>query len=533
MQLSLLHHFDNFLRWTINISDIVYFLSVIWICLYLSYLSLSRYQQNLKVWINVFRWIEMLIIIWIFILLNLIAWKLNIYADLTENKVHTISDATKEILWNTEEIIDINLYVSANLPPQLKIQYQQVKDLLWQFKRYSSNIVVREIHPVQDEKEQDTLQEWIQPIQIQVLENDEYAIRKWYFWISLKYLWEKEIVWYLWDTSNLEHSLISKILKLTTEEKKEVFILTTDDIEKKSLEDVVRLIWQDYQINYQSVWSWAESLWHEDDKIWLVVKWKQEFPEVVYNSLKENFDWDKTILLFWQPYSVDLTKWLYAKRISSKMDGLLKERFNLSIWTTLLWDTRYNSSLSFKQWFISYTLPYPYFIKSFIQKDLPISHWVENVSLPFSTELKWWTGGYKIKDILKTSEYAFEENDINNLSPDKKLSTSRYDLKEFTVWKVFIKDDFSLVAIPSMHILDMVQWSDLRNNIFFVSNLIDWLWWDKRLIEIRAKNLNYSIFNVDNSQKNWIKALNIYVVPIMFVLIWIWINLFIWHKRKS
>ena len=533
MQLSFTNHFNNFLIWVINLSDIFYFLSITLVSLYLSFLSLHKYQKNQKVWISIFKWAEIWLIIWIFIFVNLVVWKLNLYADLTENKVYTISEASKEILWSSDEIIDINLYVSADLPPQLALKYQQIKDLLGQFKNFSNNLVIREIHPVQDDKESETAQEWINPIQIQVLDNDQYAVKKWYFWVVLKHLWKKEIIWYLWESSNFEHLLISKILKLSSSKKEEVYLLTTSDIARETTDNLVKIIGQDYKVNTQTITNttWS-SLLYDDNKIWLVIKWKEDFPQVFYDELKKDF-LNKTILMFWQPMSVDLNKSMWSEKNIWKLDELLKEKFDLSISEWIIWDTRYNSSINFRQWFISYTLPYPYFVKSFTQNELPISQWVENVTLPFIAALNSKTTNYKIEDILTTSKYGFEDKDISNLSPEKRLNINSSDLKEFSVWKTFIKDNFSLTAIPSIHLFDMVQGPELRDNILFTLNLIDWLWWDKRLIEIRSKNVNFAIFNASNEQKNWIKTLNIYVLPILLVVLWIWINLIASSRRRK
>ena len=535
MQLSFLSHFEGFLKWTVNLSDIFYFISIITISLYLSYLSLCRYQKNQKLWISIFKWAEIWLIFWIFIFVNLVVWKLNIYADLTENKVYTISEASKEILWSSNDIIDINLYVSADLPPQLKIKYQQIKDLIVQFKSFSNNnLVIREIHPVQDEKENEAIEDWVSPIQIQVLDNDQYAVKKWYFWVVIKHLWKKEVIWYLWETNNYEHILISKILKLTNKERKEIFLITSEDITKEMSQNLVQLISQDYQVNVQKVEnSSGWSLFYEDNKIWLIIKWDEDFPNYVYESIENNIDSDKTMIVFWQPYLVDLSKSMWAEKKTWKMEEILRDKFNTEISQWIIWDTRYNSPINFRQWFVSYTLPYPYFIKSLTDPEIPVSQWVEAVSLPFSPALISEAWNYKIENILKTSENAFEDSDISDLSPNKRLNINNWDLKEFTVWKTYIKWDFSFTAIPSIHLFDMVSWADLRNNVLFASNLIDWLWWDKRLIEIRSKNTNFSIFDANLDQKNIIKSINIYIIPILLVLFWIWINLFAWSKRKN
>jgi len=56
---------------------------------------------------------------------------------MTPNKAYTLSSATKNILSNTNDIINLELYVSKELPPQLKPIYVNTKDLIKQFNNYA------------------------------------------------------------------------------------------------------------------------------------------------------------------------------------------------------------------------------------------------------------------------------------------------------------------------------------------------------------------------------------------------------------
>jgi len=56
--------------------------------------------------------------------------KVNIFVDLTPNNIYTLSNSTKDILHNVNDIVNIDLYVSKDLPPQLKTSYTRVKDLI-------------------------------------------------------------------------------------------------------------------------------------------------------------------------------------------------------------------------------------------------------------------------------------------------------------------------------------------------------------------------------------------------------------------
>jgi ABC-type uncharacterized transport system involved in gliding motility auxiliary subunit len=90
---------------------------------------------------------------------NAIFAKTNIFADMTPNNVYTLSNATKNILNNTNDIVNIELYVSKELPPQLKPIYTNVKDIIKQFNNYANNnLHLKEIHPVDDDMETEAIQ---------------------------------------------------------------------------------------------------------------------------------------------------------------------------------------------------------------------------------------------------------------------------------------------------------------------------------------------------------------------------------------
>jgi len=70
------------------------------------------------------------VVLAILIFSNALLSKVNIFADLTPNNIYTLSSSTKDILNNVNDIVNIDLYVSKDLPPQLKTSRARVKDLI-------------------------------------------------------------------------------------------------------------------------------------------------------------------------------------------------------------------------------------------------------------------------------------------------------------------------------------------------------------------------------------------------------------------
>lgn len=532
--LSYISHFENFSKWLVSLTDIFYFTSIIFFSLYLSYLSVNNFRKTWSIWLKALVLWELAVVSIILIFSNALISKVNIFADLTPNNIYTLSSSTKEILNNVDDIVNIDLYASKDLPPQLKTSYTRVKDLIWEFNKYSSsNIHLKEIHPIYDDKETEAMQDGISPVQIQILEDDQFATKKWYLWLAIKYSWETESIAYLWQTENLEYSLISKILKLTNDNKKEVSILASEDIDNQIVSIMKQILEENYEVRTQNIYENTTEIYNKDSDIYLILEADEKFWTGIINNIK-NIIADKTALYFFQPTKVDLTNWLIASENHSDLEKQLLEKYNLELEKWLVWDAKYNSSVSVWQWFISYRLPYPLFPKSFVNRDLPISEWIQNVNTPFISAIKendknW---SYEVKNLLTTSDYGILRDSINNISPDSFKNITENDLEKLDIAKLIIDWNSKLAFIPSTYMFTLWGQQALIENLGFVSNLTDFIWWDSRLINIRSKTLEYETFVWEKDSKNMIRWFNVFALPIIIVLIWI-IIAFIRNRKRA
>lgn len=531
---SYISHFDSFSKWIISLTDLLYFSSIIFFSLYLSYLSINNFRKTWAVWLKILAIWELWVVLVILIFSNALISKVNIFADLTPNNIYTLSSSTKDILKNVDDIVNIDLYASKDLPPQLKTPYIRVKDLIWEFNKYSwSNIHLKEIYPLEDDKEIQAMQDWISPVQIQILEDDQFATKKWYLWLAIKFWWKTESIAYLWQTENIEYSLISKILKLTNNNKKEVSILSSSDIDNQITSIMKKVLEENYEVRTQTIYDTATDIYNKNSDVYVILEWDEKFWSWVIDNIKDTIK-DKTALYFFQPTKVDLERGLMASENHSTLEKQLLEKYNLELENWLAADAKYNSQVSVWQWFITYRLPYPLFPKDFVNPDLPISEWIENVNTPFISALKeWtWTWSYDKKDLLTTSKYGFIRDSINNISPDSFKNITENDLEKLDLAKLIIDWDTKLAFIPSTYMFTLWWQQSLINNLKFVSNLTDYIWGDSRLINIRSKTLDYNSFVAEKGDKNFIKWFNIFALPIIIFLTWI-IIAFIRNRKRA
>ena len=81
------------------------------------------------------------------------AFSLNhfIRMDLTEDKRYTVSKSTKKVLSELDDIVNIKVYLSKDLPPYVVMLTDQIKDILEEYKIYSDgNLEIEYIDPSSD-----------------------------------------------------------------------------------------------------------------------------------------------------------------------------------------------------------------------------------------------------------------------------------------------------------------------------------------------------------------------------------------------
>src|SRR5262245_15633091 len=95
----------------------------------------------------------------IVIVINFIVSSMRVRADLTEEKVHTLSDGTRAILKKIDGPVEIRFYVSQgeNVDVMIKTLAQRVEDLLNEYRRLSrGKIEIKKLDPEPDSEAEES-----------------------------------------------------------------------------------------------------------------------------------------------------------------------------------------------------------------------------------------------------------------------------------------------------------------------------------------------------------------------------------------
>ncbi len=171
-----------------------------------------------------------LIILGFVAIVNYLSTKFFTRLDVTENKEYSISSATKGMLKDVNDIVNIKVYFSQDLPPHLTTLESGVKDLLSEFKAYAGgNLHISFEDPSKDE---DTKQKvralGIPEIQLQTVERDKAQLMNGFMGIAVLYADRKEVLPVVQDLRNLEYDLAQAVMKVLRTETPKIGVLKTD-----------------------------------------------------------------------------------------------------------------------------------------------------------------------------------------------------------------------------------------------------------------------------------------------------------------
>jgi|WetSurMetagenome_2_1015567.scaffolds.fasta_scaffold00051_27 ABC-2 type transport system permease protein len=163
---------------------------------------------------------------------NYLSTKFFVRADLTEKKMYSVSKATKNVLRKLDDIVNVKVYFSQNLPVNLKTLQSDVRDMLSEYKAYAGrNLRITYEDPSKNEEEKrKIIQMGIPEIQMQTFEKDKAQVVNGFMGIAVLYGDKKEVMPVVQNLTNLEYDLTQAIQKVSRKENPKIGVLKTDSL---------------------------------------------------------------------------------------------------------------------------------------------------------------------------------------------------------------------------------------------------------------------------------------------------------------
>jgi ABC-type uncharacterized transport system involved in gliding motility auxiliary subunit len=169
-------------------------------------------------------YVKFIIYLIVIILINVAGITLFFRADLTENRIYSISEASRAVVSTLSEPLTINVFFTKNLPAPHNNTERYLHDLLEEYSTYANkyfNYRFYDVSPDEGDVSEETRQNQelaknygIFPVQIQVIEEDEVKFQKAYMGLVLIHGDIIERIPTIASTDGLEYQMTTAIQKL-------------------------------------------------------------------------------------------------------------------------------------------------------------------------------------------------------------------------------------------------------------------------------------------------------------------------------
>jgi ABC-type uncharacterized transport system involved in gliding motility auxiliary subunit len=161
----------------------------------------------------------------VIVLVNVLSTRVFGRIDLTEKKIYTLSQSSKDLVKNLPDHLSVKIFMSKDLPPELKTNSRYARDLIDEYASSSSGKFRWEaIDPGEDAKlKEEASRCKVQPIQVQVLRSQKFELGSYYLGLCLEYGSEVESLPQIAGAEGLEYQISSLIKRMTQKKRKLAF----------------------------------------------------------------------------------------------------------------------------------------------------------------------------------------------------------------------------------------------------------------------------------------------------------------------
>ena len=470
------------------------------------------------------------VVIALFLVINFLLSSLSWRYDASFGQVYTLSDSTKKVLRNLDDIVNIKFFASSDLPTRLIPLKTDVTDLLSEYKKEGKNkIQLKVLDPKKDENEaREARESGIPELQFSQLERDKYAVTAVYFGISISYAGREEIIPQVTDFENLEYNLTSAIYKLVRKELVKVGIVgetVSSDTGEDRIASLKKILNQQFSLEDLDISS-QSAIKAIDSSFKTVLIFdtnSKEYDEQEIKLIREYLARKGKAVFIVD--GVWVSENLTTSAANHNLFSLLQD-FGIKIEKNLVLSSS-AELVNFGGEQISLLVPYPFWLRvnNFNQKTAYFSNinqltypWVSALTLEKKADVE-------TKEVVKTTKRSWEQKDNPPaggfvLNPQSIPTPEEKDFKEFIVAAETIKKDGGqIVVIPSSRFVLDRYLGPGSGNLEFVLNIVNNLASGGALSGIRSRAVSfYPLPDLAEGQKDLFKYANILLLPALFAI---------------
>lgn len=538
LQLSVISHFENVARGVIDLRDLLYFASTCGLFLLLAVAGLGRERLSRKG--EAFRRLRIgtAVIAAGVLVLNLLGGNVRGRLDLTGDNLYTLSDGSREILGGLDDIVNLTLFLSDDLPQEIQVIERDVRDLVADLGNASNGMLsVREINPDDgDEAAEEASSMGIMPIEFNVIGDDEFQVKRGYFGLALTYADEQEIIPVIDRADDLEFRLVSVIASMTTEERPRLAFMTgfgaKEPFYYRSFRESVADRYDVTSINMET----DSTATLDTDSIDVLVVAAPEMPvsPEVADAIDGYLNAGGAALLLLERHAFNPQSPM-AIPVTTGLEGMLAAR-GVKSTGELLFDVASAERVSMRQGVFTVFRPYPLWPISVRGDNHATNRSLNNVNFAWASPLTWQEDDASVTPLWNTTESGGTNPPGSPVQPgmefaggqsepgvhtyavavDPALAAEPEDGEDTTA----ARPGGRIIVVGDADFLEDRFVQQNSQNLSFAANAVDWLVQDEALISIRSKDRTPPalVFESD-SGKGALKWTSLIGVPALFILL--------------
>jgi gliding-associated putative ABC transporter substrate-binding component GldG len=493
--------------------------------------------------------IEILIVVGIVVFANLISLRFFARADMTEQKLFSVTESTQDVLRDLDDVVNIKVYFSRKLPPYLTTLTREVRDILDEYRAYAGgNLVVDFEDPAEDpETERSVRALGIPQVQLNIIEEDKAEVMNGYLGIAVLYEDRSEVIPVVQSAVNLEYDLTAAIVKVASPEERVVGFLTPGGAQ--DLENAYRSVRQALERQYR-----VESV-----SLAPGAPIPEEINTLVVAGYRARSDWERFALDQFLMgggqalFLVDMVEipegTLSAAPAETGLDSLLTH-YGVRLNSDLVLD-RSCGNATFSTGMFRYTVPYmlwPLVGKPGFNDESPITNQLELAVFPWTSSMipvVADTGAVRSTVLARSSDRSWSERGRLNINPQREFKPpadagprilalllggtfssffADRDLPqpEGVDWEGAVLErsgPTQVAVVGNSRFIEADFLGQYPENAVFFMNLVDWLTLGDSLIGIRSRMVDARpIDEISEGTKSMIRFAATFGVPLALIV---------------
>ena len=482
------------------------------------------------------RRLSILLVIGIVVLVFLLSRQFFFRIDLTEDHEFTMSKATKSILKNIDDPVDVKAYFSGNLPADFELVKTDFQNLLVEYNNISKGkINYRFIDPGKDQAmEQEAMQNGIQPLLINVREKDEASQKKAYMGAIVQYGDQKEVIPFISQGSAMEYELTTAIKKITVKDKPAIgFVQGHGEPDFNKMAQTV----QDLSVIYsiENIDLSAEATIAQRFQAIVLVNPADSIPPDQFAKINEYLSKGGKLFVAVNAVNGDLSTASGSLNNTSVIPWLAS--LGVMIDPTFIVDaacakvTVQQQRSSFFSFSSQINFPYLPLVSKF--PDHPATKGLEAVIFQFASPIKYSAeAGGSFIPLVTTSEKAGTQQAPLQFDVNRQWTNQDFPMSNLVMGGVVEgiggNQDSKMVVFSDGDFFVSEQGKVNPDNVSLVVNTIDWMCDKSGLAELRTKGVVYRpIEDLDEGKRAFIKYFN-FLLPLALVAV-----VGIWRTQRS